>query len=196
MCSGTSDSGVPCNHALVNKRSLNDCMDHPDASLIQTGACKDSVFLYISPENQDDKRRWLGCLSISPKSSVHSHPPPAAAKITAQVKEAIIVALEKDPSITADDISKGNSIGFNPMIASPATAHKDTLSNFVKMIRTKFDCSGYSCRNTIEQFDAIVKANIDEIKIANWLRAKNSTKGYSTYPRLTSGSNNLPYNFF
>ena len=30
------------------------------------------------------------------------------------------------------------------------------------MIRTKFDCSGYSCRNTIEQFDAIVKANIDE----------------------------------
>ena len=78
------------------------------------------------------------------------------------MKEAIIVALEKDPSITADDISKGNSIGFNPMIASPATAHKDTLSNFVKMIRTKFDCSGYSCRNTIEQFDAIVKANIDE----------------------------------
>ena len=158
VCAGVN--GTPCSHTVANRNTVNNCLNHNLAALIPTGPCSDCFFIYISPVEETDRRRWMGFLSNSNPKATHHHLQPAYSKIDSFVKCAIRTLVKKDPTKTANDISKGTGLGFSTRIASPATANKTTLRNFVAT--TRIDINGASSRDIIKRFNELVKDKADE----------------------------------
>ena len=138
----------------------NTCLSHPSAPLVWTEKC-DVYFIYIRPTEEDDKRRWLGIMSLFPskQSLCHSHPVPVESKLPQVLVTDMKKTLCDDPTHTANDLSKGLGLGYNPMAASLAAANKTTFSNLVN--RIKNDC-GRNGQNIVMNFNKQMKAKIDE----------------------------------
>lgn len=163
MCGGENEDGSVCSRAISNRMRDNDCLSHSaTAPLKSSGKCP-AYFIYIRPFLEDDNRRWLGIASACPSTAgdpSHNHPEPIESKLDSSVKEDISKAVRENPSYTTDDFSKGIALGYNPICKSIAAAKKSTLSNFVNSARV--DLCGNSARHLIENFNQLVKADIDE----------------------------------
>ena len=156
----------PCTFAVCNRRQDNVCMDHETAALVPSGPCSSCFFIYVTPKEKEDKRRWLGFLSNSGSlPATHSHPKPVPSKLGAKLKEDIEKAVQLDPSKTCDDISKGFGLGYSPSSFTIAAANKGTLSHFIN--QSRIDLSGKVNRNIIENFNDLVKKKVDEMDTKN-----------------------------
>ncbi len=126
----------------------NNCPFHELEPLISSGPCSASCFMvYIRPGDLGDNRRWLGFLSKSVDASAqHTHPQPVPSKLGSKLKGDIQSAVQKDPTKTADDISKGHGLGYNPISDSPAAANRSTLTHFVG--KFKVDINGIPLRGS------------------------------------------------
>lgn len=152
------EEGQACKYAVVKKMSENRCFIHEQTALIPTGVC--NFIVYVRPIKEEDKRRWIGFFANGSGQAAHLHPMPCLSKIGSKLKDDIEKALKLDPTKTADDISKGFGIGYNPITFNAASANKSTLSNLVQKFR--IDLTGCGAIATIRGFDKLVKLKVDE----------------------------------
>ncbi len=100
------------------------CSHHKN-KLAKTEGCP-VEFVYIYPENGQDKRRWIGGVVRCQKEfskNLHNHLPHAAIKIAQCVKEKIQTAVVSNPALTPSDIASGKGLGFVPSAVDVASSH-------------------------------------------------------------------------
>ena len=139
----------------------NDCLSHPSASLNRTGDCP-IYFVYIRPKDENDKRRWIGNMDkLEDDIPSHNHPQPIESKLNSMLVADVAHALQTNPSYTANELSKGRGLRYNPAAVSIAAANPATFSNVVNRIKRRVT-SGKNAQYIIENFDSVVKNAIDE----------------------------------
>ena len=138
----------------------NTCLRHPDATLKWTGQC-DVYFVYLKPVEESDNRRWLGVMSKIPGKEplCHSHPLPVESKLPQLLKADMQKSLSEDPTHTANDLSKGIGLPYNPVAVSLAAANTVTFSNAVNKLKKQCGKAG---QNLIMKFQELVQRNIDQ----------------------------------
>lgn len=90
-------------------RENKSCPDHPDANLIVKNECP-VEFVYVWPENKDDKRRWISGITRTgdlKSDNLHNHPLLGPSKIPSKVVHDIHQALELDSTLSTHDIITG-----------------------------------------------------------------------------------------
>lgn len=93
----------------VSTRELKSCPDHPESQLKNECECP-VEFVYIWPENKDDKRRWLSGIvrqGDMTTDNLHNHPLHQATKIPSKVISDIQKSLENDSTLKTHDIQTG-----------------------------------------------------------------------------------------
>jgi hypothetical protein len=73
VCEGDTKTEEKCQISVTKRVHNNRCVNHPDAKLIDSDPCE-AVFIYLRPESEQDKKRWLGFLSVEGLKAVHLNP--------------------------------------------------------------------------------------------------------------------------
>ncbi len=139
----------------------NDCLYHPSAPLVRTGDCP-IYFFYICPKNENDKRRWIGVMEkLEDDIPSHNHPQPIESKLNSLLVADVAHALQTNSNYTANELSKGMGLSYNPVAVSLAAANPATFNNAVNRIKRGVT-SGNTVQYIVENFDVVVKNKIDE----------------------------------
>ena len=108
-CSGVKQCEVEdCSYAIPVKENKL-CPDHTDSNLIVKMECP-VEFVYVWPENKNDKRRWISGITRTgnlESNNLHNHSLLGPNKIPSKVVHNIQQALDLDPSLTTHDIVTG-----------------------------------------------------------------------------------------
>ena len=90
-------------------REKHPCPHHKN-KLVKSEGCP-VEFVYVCPEDGQDKRRWIGGLVSCQKymaKNLHNHLPHAAMKISQCVEERIHHSIASNPTLTPTDIACGD----------------------------------------------------------------------------------------
>jgi hypothetical protein len=143
-----------------NRKHDNPCLNHPGAALRNTSKC-DGSFIYVQPDDQTSKERWLAFMSTANAAARHNHPIPIESKMDSKLKLDIDKALEVDPSVTPHAISNGYGLGYSPITISNAAGNSKTLSNYIYKNKIKDGSSSAGGRHLIENFGKYIKNKVD-----------------------------------
>jgi len=118
------------NYWLSHCNGVKKCeeCEHPEADLITTEGCP-VEFIYVYPQNAEDKRRWIGGLirssEVAPALNLHNHPigvESLSHKLPAMVVSDIAKTLDDNPYFTTRQLQCGK--GLVVMIALIITERK------------------------------------------------------------------------
>ena len=100
-----------CSH-VVPVREKTKCPTHPSEQLCRSEHCP-VEFVYLWPEDEMDKRRWLSGISRVADmhdANLHNHPSHSASKIPSKVVTDIQQALLSNPTLKTSDLMTGEHL--------------------------------------------------------------------------------------
>ena len=112
-CAGAKICTADCSF-VTSTRELK-CPLHPNQPLCNVGGDCSVEFVYVWPDDHDDKRHWLSGLSRTGDlhaSNLHNHPLHGASKIPSKVIHDIREKVAADPTIKTHDIITGKCIWY------------------------------------------------------------------------------------
>ena len=112
-CAGAKVCTSGCSF-VASTRELK-CPLHTNQPLCKVGGDCGVEFVYVWPDDSDDKRRWLSGLSRTGDlhaSNLHNHPLHGASKIPSKVIHDICEKVAADPTIKTHDIITGKCIWY------------------------------------------------------------------------------------
>ena len=128
-----------CDHVLSKSHCKNNCKEHPEAGLITTEGCA-VEFIYVYPQNAEDKRRWIGGLirssEVAPALNLHNHPigHSLSHKLPAMVVSDMARTLENNPYLTTRQLQCGQGLGYRPGSVDISGSSYDRIDHHRKKI--------------------------------------------------------------
>ena len=119
---------------------------HHKNKLVKSEGCP-VEFVYVYPEDGQDKRRWIGGLVRCQKymaKNLHNNLPHAAMKISQCVKERMQHAIASNPTLTPTDIACGKGVVFTPSAVDVASSHLGRVAREVKKVK---ESKGFTSKN-------------------------------------------------
>lgn len=100
---GASD----CNYTVSTAQRINRCKSHSNSHGLQKSEQCPVNIVNIWPKKPDDRRRWMGTLSLDEPVPRHNHGKPSPRKLPSSLVNDLKSAVLLDPSKKAKELQKG-----------------------------------------------------------------------------------------
>lgn len=108
VCAGVKVCGASdCNYTVSTAQRINRCKSHSNSHGLQKSEQCPVNIVNIWPKKPDDRRRWIGILSLDETVPRHNHGKPSPRKLPSSLVTDLKQAVSLDPSKKAKDLQKG-----------------------------------------------------------------------------------------